>query len=134
MEYARLSEALFKLDSRDPASRKIGDSVAIFHERYRAYDRDSITFNIKTDTTYNNLLNGVINATEKELLQPEKNDNRTMLDGILISFNITEGAKNRSFYARSPNAESHPLLYDLVKSTSKISFEKNLKVKGFFWY
>lgn len=133
-EFLKVSNSYMKQIKANKISESTSDSLRMFFDRHRAYDRDSITFKVKTDTAYNNLLTRIIDASDEELLQPEKNARRAILDGIVISFNITNGLNKRSLFAHSPSAETHPLLYDLVKRTSKISTEKNLKFKGLFWY
>ncbi|SDE32970.1 hypothetical protein SAMN05216464_105244 [Mucilaginibacter pineti] len=81
------------------------------------YSRDSIIINAETDTAYTNLLNKIGAASTSVLENTEVNKHRHVLDGIQFRFSISTANTNREIFAHSPNAASHPLLYNLIEET-----------------
>lgn len=81
------------------------------------YSRDSIIINSETDTAYTTLLNKTGESSTDVLENTEANKHRHVLDGIQFRFNISTANTNREIYAHSPNATSHPLLYNLIEET-----------------
>jgi hypothetical protein len=127
-EYLKVSENYFKQPGWINES-KTGDSLRNFQERYSVYDRDSIIFDIKKDTVYNNLLNRFATSTKEELLQTEKDKKGVttiMLDGVGIGYTIISDSGTKLIGVRSPRATSHPLLYNLLKSSLDIGRQHKL--------
>lgn len=129
--YIRISEKKEKLKSGDTA--EINASLDLFNiqERFSVYTRDSITFNIKSNAAYKDLIKQVAMATENELAPPEKNGKITLY-GNHYTFSIKFGSEEKELKLYRLDESSHPLLYKLLKSTLTIGREKNLKIKGFF--
>lgn len=136
-DYIRLSNNYMEQMKAINISPNTNDSLRILRESYTVYDRDSITFNPIADTAYNNLLNRVANSTEEELLEPEKNKNIVVLDGVRVAYQIINGSANKTVVANTPNSKRYPLLYNFLKSTLDIGRKQKLKIvltKGFLWY
>jgi hypothetical protein len=107
-------------------------------QRYCVYSRDSILLDPKVDTSYNNLLTRISIANITELENKAVNKNRIVLDGIGYNYKIRLGQVSRSFYATSPSAVSHPLLYALMHQSFAVYRDKKgdafLTKKRTDWY
>lgn len=84
---------------------------------YTHYSIDSIIVRKNKHKAYASLVQSVLNTPTDNLLQTDKNRNRIVLDGTWFSFLLQCNGCIKKVYAHSPNEESHPLLYALVKNT-----------------
>jgi len=109
----------------DPASKKWTDlqkdSLSTKFEsllrNYAICDKDSLLLDRKMVASYDSLLNHVNNAGVSELENTEANKNRHLLDGVFFGFTIISPTGSKKAQAQSPEALSHPLLYELLTKT-----------------
>lgn len=137
VDYVRITNSYMEQIKANSMNPNIGDSFRALIEKYTIYDRDSITFNTKLDTAYNNLLIRVANSAEEELLELEKNKNIVVLDGVRVAYQIINGSASKTVVANTPDSKRYPLLYNFLKSTLDIGRKQKLKTvvtKGFLWY
>ena len=100
------------------------DSSEDFFEK--KLSRDSVSVKETVVSNLNEVIIKVKNATAEELAGHE----RPMLDGVSFTFNIQSQSGSKRVFARSPDAESNPLLYLLMKQAI-LAFQ-NAGYKDFF--
>jgi hypothetical protein len=94
------------------------DSVTL---AYTSYHTDSVLIANSSFSRYSKLLSDLFKSSPGKLEDPERIKNRIILDGTSMTFKFSQNDLLQfSAYAHSPNKESHPLLYDYVKSTLDI--------------
>ncbi|MES2378014.1 MAG: hypothetical protein V4553_15610 [Bacteroidota bacterium] len=113
-EYARVENKKQEYEDNDPKRKLHWDTIGMIFERHKAYTRDSVTINLKTDTAYSNLLQRVANVDKAELA-PKIDP--MVLDGDSMSINIITTDKNMQAAAHAPGAKTHPLLFSFITST-----------------
>jgi hypothetical protein len=113
-EYARVENKKQEYEDGDPRRKLYWDTIGMIFERHKAYTRDSVTINLKTDTAYSNLLQRVAYA-DKADLAPKIDP--MVLDGDSMSINIITADKNMQAAAHAPVAKTHPFLFSFITST-----------------
>jgi hypothetical protein len=94
------------------------DSVTV---AYTTYSTDSVLIACSHFPDYSKLLGNLFKSSRIELENTEQNTPRVILDGTNMSFEFSQNELIQySAGAHSPDKESHPLLYDYVKSTLDI--------------
>jgi hypothetical protein len=108
--------------AKNNASQELRNLLA----KYSVYDRDSVTLNPGETQSYYNLLTRIAEVSRDTLEQKELNKNRFILDGVGIGYTIISELGTKSIGVRSPRPSTHPLLYNLLKSTLDIGRENKL--------
>jgi hypothetical protein len=124
-EMVNLTKNRGLLDRSDTAkSNAVMKHIGKLVEKYKACSRDSMSFDLKDDIAYSNLLDSMVLADKGVLENTTHNKNRIVLDGTHISYVIKAHNQSKIVYAHSPTAESHPILYAFTKRTLDIYREK----------
>lgn len=113
-EYRRIHNNMAKYSSADTKRNPAWDTIGMIFEKYYAYTRDSITLNLKTDTSYSNLLQHVAKA-DKAQLAPKIDV--IVLDGNGMIINIITADKNVQAEVSNPEEKTHPLLVGFISNT-----------------
>lgn len=117
-------DTLFKLFNDLSANRNTftlyASKLDSLTKLYSYYRKDSILLDVKTNISYNNLLNKIVRSTREELENKVGNKNRVTLDGTSFRFNVITSNQDKFIYANSPRETSHPLLYQLISETLNI--------------
>jgi hypothetical protein len=113
-EYNRVNNNLTHYKPDDGRRNAIMDTIGMIFERHSTYTRDSLTFNLKTDTIYKNLLLRLAKANKVELAP--KIDQRA-LDGWNIFLKVITEDNNLYIVVPMPILKTHPLLVNFIKST-----------------
>jgi hypothetical protein len=94
------------------------DSVTL---AYTSYHTDSVLIASSSFSRYSKLLFDLFKSSQGNLEDPARIKTRIILDGTNMTFEFSQNDHLQfSAYAHSPDKESHPLLYDYVKSTLDI--------------
>lgn len=85
-------------------------------EQYTFYSEDSIEIENEAHKDYLHLINEVFNTATDRL----ENKNRFVMDGIFMSFTLTDKNSTRKVNAFYPTEESNKMLYELVIGSTSI--------------
>ncbi|MFD2147847.1 hypothetical protein [Mucilaginibacter antarcticus] len=96
-------------------------------KKYSVYHAKSIVLPAKKYPAYNSLLAAIANASKEALELKEKNEKFVKIDGVNIDFEISTASEIKIAQAHSPNAQSNPLLYELLSRSLKIGDEHNVQ-------
>jgi hypothetical protein len=106
--------AYAEADRQQKASR-LAPMVALY-DKYRIYLSDTVKV---IDELLNKKFARVASSTKGELVPPGAND-RGVLDGAWIDFDIATRGGKKNVTAESPLPNTHPILYDLLKQVAHI--------------
>jgi|GEM_PF-4903109 len=101
-------------DKQNQAHR-LGPMVALYN-KYRIYLSDTVKI---VDEMLNKIFARVASSTNEELSPPGAND-RGVLDGVWIDFDIATESGMRKVTAESPLLSTHPILYGLLQRIALI--------------
>lgn len=92
-------------------------------DRHSVYDTTRVIINLKTDTTYNKILQLVAQSSKQEL-ETSKVGERIILDGFGFSGEIITNSDIMNISMRSPDAKSHPIVAALLEESYDRLFKK----------
>jgi hypothetical protein len=108
--------SLNSIDLKNDTVIKYLSIVKSITEQYTFYSEDSIEIVNAAHKGYLHLINEVFNSTTDRL----ENKNRFVMDGIFMSFTLTDKDSTRKVNAFYPTEESNKMLYELVTGSTSI--------------
>ncbi len=108
--------SLNSIDLKNDTVIKYLSIVKSITEQYTFYSEDSIEIENEAYKDYLHLINEVFNTATDRL----ENKNRFVMDGIFMSFTLTNKDSTRKVNAFYPTEESNKMLYELVTGSTSI--------------
>ena len=108
--------SLNSIDLKNDTVIKYLSIVKSITEQYTFYSEDSIEIENEAYKDYLHLINEVFNTATDRL----ENKNRFVMDGIFMSFTLTDKDSTRKVNAFYPTEESNKKLYELVTGSTSI--------------
>jgi hypothetical protein len=117
------------IDFRSDTVLNYMDKMKSIIKKHTFYSEDSIEIANSQYQYYIKCINALFNTPTDSLDNQIRNKNRIVLDGINMTFTLSDDCLKREIFTRTPSVNSHPLLYKFL--TTSLNIFRDIRKKDF---
>lgn len=96
----------------------LANKIDSINQKYTYYTADSLIIKKNKNPQYQQIFDTFFSSSEST--EENKKNVRIVLDGLTMTFTLSEGHSTRKIYATSPSQDSHPIMYQFISQTMNL--------------